>query len=398
MTVTEICQAVKCTGCGLCADVCPRGAIRLQPDSVLGHLHPTVDADKCVGCGLCRKKCPANRVQDYQKPRVCYAAWCENEEIREGSSSGGIAAGLYRMALQKGYWAVGTVLTPDFHVQMKLTDAEADLKAFRGSKYLQAECTGVYRQAREILHAGGKVLFIGTPCQCAAMRSAAEGVDSAALITAELICHGVPSWKIFSAYIQSIADHKNRRATKVAFRSQYGVELTIWDGERVFWKYTGREDAFLVGFQKGLLHREACYQCPYARPERASDLIIGDFWGIDPEVASQKPKNCKVSVVLVNSDKGAKLLATCPELYLEERDYSEALNGNANLNHPSAVHPQREAFIALSAQRGIPEAFRQTIDAPLRKKRMKTDLIRFTRWTAKRLLPAKLQKKIKNWK
>ena len=41
----------KCTGCGICQELCPRGAIRVTYVA-------NVDLDRCVGCGACVEDCP----------------------------------------------------------------------------------------------------------------------------------------------------------------------------------------------------------------------------------------------------------------------------------------------------------------------------------------------------
>ena len=42
----------KCTGCGLCVEVCPVEAISMEDDKA------KIDAEKCVDCGQCVGECP----------------------------------------------------------------------------------------------------------------------------------------------------------------------------------------------------------------------------------------------------------------------------------------------------------------------------------------------------
>ncbi len=42
----------KCSGCGLCVDICPLEAISLENDKA------KVDKDTCTECGQCVDECP----------------------------------------------------------------------------------------------------------------------------------------------------------------------------------------------------------------------------------------------------------------------------------------------------------------------------------------------------
>jgi ferredoxin len=42
----------ECSGCGICADECPAGAIRVDDIAL-------VDAALCTGCGACVDACPS---------------------------------------------------------------------------------------------------------------------------------------------------------------------------------------------------------------------------------------------------------------------------------------------------------------------------------------------------
>jgi NAD-dependent dihydropyrimidine dehydrogenase PreA subunit len=46
-----------CTGCGICADVCPHRVILIEESKA-----QIVDKDSCMECGACEVNCPVNAV------------------------------------------------------------------------------------------------------------------------------------------------------------------------------------------------------------------------------------------------------------------------------------------------------------------------------------------------
>ena len=46
-----------CTGCGVCASICPQKAIKMT-SSKRGFLYPAVDDNICIHCNRCIKQCP----------------------------------------------------------------------------------------------------------------------------------------------------------------------------------------------------------------------------------------------------------------------------------------------------------------------------------------------------
>lgn len=345
----EICSKDICTGCGMCASACAFGAIQMQEDAFLGHLRPTIDPQKCRECGRCQRLCPSNHCPEQIEPFMTYAAWSENEQERESSSSGGIVASLYRQFIHAGGYIVGTLMDDQMTVKMQVANDEEAITRFKGSKYVQAQSGNVYAECVKLLKQGNRVLFAGTPCQCAAMKNLANGnMDNLYLV--ELICHGVPSPKAWKTHYSKLRDTYGDRIKITKFRSKnFSICLTLEDDcGHVLYQKNKMEDPYLMAFLSGELFGAGCFSCQYAQRKRVADLVVGDFWGLGEKKAFPYPTK-KVSVIGVVTEKGKQLLDMVDTLKLVERDFDEAVEGNPQLRTPYKKPEGYDAYIDLPA-------------------------------------------------
>ena len=49
----------ECTGCGVCADVCPYSAIAMTPEMA----YPEPVPGRCVACWICTAECPFGAIE-----------------------------------------------------------------------------------------------------------------------------------------------------------------------------------------------------------------------------------------------------------------------------------------------------------------------------------------------
>lgn len=346
----------KCTGCMACVNICPKAAVSITLTE-LNKTVPMIDETKCVSCGLCTKSCPVINKPHLEHPRTAYAAWSENEQDLKLSSSGGIAALLMRSIIKKSGVVFGAA-SIDGTVKHIGIHELSEINTLRGSKYVQSETGYCYREVRELLKQEKQVLYIGTPCQIAGLygflKSRPEG-----LITVDLICHGTPP----VAYMQEHANsHVKTEWDEVSFRGKNEWNFTVYKSDTVLYQRDFNDDLYFRAFLDALIYRDNCYHCEYARPERVSDITIGDFWGLNRKTLTH-PYDGRVSLVLPNTEKGYAIFEEIkPYLVWEEREIKEAYNEQqGNLLHPSAPHRERDIFLSNYRKYGFDKAVLETV-------------------------------------
>ncbi len=326
--MAKLCDYEDCTGCAACMAVCTHKAISFHKDK-LGFAYPKINTERCVDCKLCEKTCPVINKVDFHVPRLAYACYVRDEEERLKSSSGGIATLLAKYYVEHGGIVYGCAFISPMTVKHIRCSNMADIYKLRGSKYVQSDLTEILASLKEDLRQGKDVLFIGTPCQVAGIKSRFKRFNNLSLV--DLVCHGVPS-------IQFLCDTLPKEICQadkdsLTFRTNNRFQMTITKGNAIVFKKPLNKDVFLKGFFTGLLFRNSCYSCRYACNERVSDITIADFWKIKSKKIIEDGKG--ISMALLNTDKGAELFDKIKsQMIYEERPKEEAFSGNEQLNHP----------------------------------------------------------------
>ena len=288
-----------------------------------GHAYVHIDEDKCIGCLKCEKVCAeahalvGSNVPESSRP---YAAWANDMEMRAASTSGGFAAAVSRWIVSSG-GSVAGVSFDGRHASHVLVSSEAQLPQLQGSKYVWSDASSVYSAIESTLPLG-KVLFVGTGCQVAGVLAYFSGNkfrDN--LYTVDLICGGVPS----DLLMQALFGMHPEIEKICSFRSKDKYELKASEGGK---ECVLPSDALpIAGFRGEQTMRHSCYDCPFARAHRASDITIGDLWG---SAAPSGERRSGVSLVVVHSPKGAEMLSAA-DVSFEALEWKAFVPDNARL-------------------------------------------------------------------
>lgn len=342
----------SCCGCKVCADVCNHKAISYALDDE-GFFVPMVDSDLCRDCGLCTTVCPSLNAGRRASIDICYATYAKDKEFLLQGSSGGMFGLLAREVLKEG----GVVYGAAFDEHMKLKHARAtnehELMPILKSKYLQSDCSGIYKQVRQDLKDGKTVLFSGTPCQCNAI-SNYIGERDEGLIIVDVVCHGTPSQELFD---RCNKDYEEQNGCKVkSFQFRYkGKGVKHPHSFRMDVEKNGKiktivgqhyQNPYYFGFQTHITLRKKCYHCNQATPERNSDITLADFWGIEKQ-NPQLHTNDGISMVAPHTRKGQALFDKVRlsfNIYCEEAPYRLATENNNNMHGFVKKPAMRDAF------------------------------------------------------
>lgn len=242
---------------------------------------------------------------NWKQPKV-FAVQHSNETVRAASRSGGIFTAVSDWTLAKNGVVYGCVLDESFHAIHIRAESSEERNLMRGSKYIQSKLADTYMHVKEDLLSGQEVLFSGTSCQVAGLKQYL-GKEYENLLCIDIVCHGVPSPKVWDAYLQWQERQNKSKVKAVDFRNKkdFGwrahVEtLSFEDGRAI------NSRVFTNLFYGHSILRPCCYECPYKSVMHPGDITIADYWGIE-KAAPDFDDNRGVSLVLVNNEVGERL-------------------------------------------------------------------------------------------
>ncbi len=292
-TIEQVVTWQLCMGCGACVWACPQKSISLI-DILDQGLRPTVDKQKCQTCGLCLKVCPGiellhnpfptETIQQLRKSwgpvLEMWEGYAADPEIRFKAASGGATSALALFCLQH------TQMTGALQIRAKPKACWQNVPFFSRNRDDLLSCTGSrYSPAAPcqkldwIEQADGNCVFIGKPCDIAALRKSqmiSPALNSKVALTISIFCAGTPTSQGTKALLEAMGVSPDQ-VYELSYRG-YG-----WPGMTTA-KVEGDNNpihkmAYSQAWGNILSHygQFRCELCPDSTGEFA-DISCGDAW------------------------------------------------------------------------------------------------------------------------
>ena len=316
-----------------------------------GFLYPKINEQSCIDCGLCNRVCPIQGNPSPVLPTTILAAYNNNENVRKQSSSGGIFTLLAEKTIAEGGVVFGARFNKDWQVEIAYTESFEGIDAFRGSKYVQATVGNAYTDAKSFLKQGRKVLFSGTPCQISGLNHfLQETYDN--LLTVDVVCHGVPSPKVWHHYLAEVTHNAVFAIKSCTFRNKdngwkrfnFSLEYSH-DGKNATISSFHQQNHFMRAFLRNMILRPSCYACGAKEGRSHSDITIADFWGIQ-NVLPEMDDDLGTGLVFVNTFKGQNIIDSI-SMTSHPVTIQDAIKDNPCWKESVHPHPKREHFFKI---------------------------------------------------
>ena len=344
----KITDRTKCCGCNACTNICPKDAITMQ-ENKNGFLYPIINQKNCINCNLCKSVCPILNKKKEDKRIVAYACYNNNLEERINSSSGGIFILIAKEIIRKNGVVFGASFDNNFDVIHSYAENEKDLRKFMGSKYTQSAIGISFKKVKFFLDNGRYVLFSGTPCQIAGLKSYLKK-EYDKLYTQDIICHGVPSPKVWRKYLEYQKDINKENIKNISFRNKeqgwplYRMKISF---DTTAYSREASNDLYMKAFLSNLCLRDSCYDCKFKKNNRNSDITLADYWGIEKVHPYFFDEN-GISLVIINSKKGNKIFDSVKNnMKYIETNIEKAIEYNPSFINSVKMNKNQKKFMKI---------------------------------------------------
>lgn len=284
---------------------------------------------------------------------IVYGARIIDKTILKSSTSGGVFSPISDLIIKNDGLVCGAVYSSDYKVKHVISASPEVRNEMRMAKYVQSNMGDIISKILKHLEEGKIVLFSGTPCQVAAVKNVVSARHlEKKLVTIDIICHGVPSPKLFKEHIDMI-EKKYGAIKSYIFRDKQkgwrGQNVTIITESGI----VPDKDAKLYSslYFNSLIIRPSCYKCPFASVHREGDITIGDYWGILKE-NKRTNDNLGISQIMLNTQKGVRIF----DEIKQELEYFEIKSNNyiqPNMKKPTERSMVTDAFWKVYNKKGI---------------------------------------------
>lgn len=298
--VKVIFDAKICSGCGMCAGICPVNCLEIY------NGFGKIDEEKCIKCGLCYFVCPRSylpeglinlsqdsesKIKEYSKIgyyKSIYSARTKIKEISETCQDGGVSSTCLYYLLDKNEidLAIGAKMSRTYwRPEPMLITNKDELLETTGTKYVN---NPTLRKLNEINNKVNKIAIVGVPCMMQA------------LLKSEIYNIGIPSldkviYRIGIFCMESFSYESLLKICEIMnVNINDAIKMDINKGKFFVYTKSGEEHAVPI---KEVTHlaREDCEVC-YDLTSESADISIGS-------IGSPSGWN----TVIIRTDKGEKL-------------------------------------------------------------------------------------------
>lgn len=337
----------NCCICGNCVQLCPKEAISLTKNFNTFN-YPEINYNLCNGCNRCETVCPTLNELNQQHCLGAYMAKNINLKERKLSSSGGMFSVFANYIIENNGLVCGAAFD-GLKVKHIIVDNKADLYKLRGSKYVQSDLGDCFEHIEKYLDNNRLVLFVGCPCQTAALRTYLKKDYSNQLYLVDFICHGMLSQSLFDDYIKYLEKKYKSRVVSFSFRDktdgwiESGPKIKFSNGKIKRWPLY--EDTYMQGYFSAVCMKNSCYTCKYKNFHSGSDITFADYWGceiLDPEFYDFYG----VSAVVINNENGNLLFNNISNnIEYKAVDLENIVKYNSGLIKPFEEGKDRSLFM-----------------------------------------------------